>query len=137
MGELTLAQQYRLLSGNIHLDIDKLIESAKDADDKEKTSILGTILWTIPGGVGNTKNVQDFKKKLYAAINGVAADTDKDGDVDQDDYNKVKETELDINGDGEFNNSDLDLVKTLSTAQIEEYDMGSSEIDELFAFDEK
>lgn len=129
MGELTLAQKYRLLSGNTQIDIDALIEKMKEADDNEKTSILGTILWTIPGGVGNTKNVQEFKKELYAAIDGVAADADKDGDVDQDDYNKVKSEKIDVNGDSEFTNSDLDLVKVLSTAQIEEIDDTGSDDD--------
>lgn len=120
MESLTLNELYRVATGNTQVDIDEVVNNIKSkTSESEKNTLIGSILYTIPGGVGMNKMAELFKKKFYEKLGGVSADVDKDGDVDQDDYDAVKAGK-DITGDGKVDEDDLNLVKALSTAEIEE-----------------
>lgn len=120
MENLTLNELYRVATGNTQVDIDEVVATIKkETSESAKNSLIGSLLYTIPGGVGMSEMTELFRKKLYATIGGVSADTDKDGDVDQADYEAVKAGK-DITGDGKVDEEDLNLVKALSTAEIEE-----------------
>lgn len=121
MESLTLNELYRVATGNTQVDIDEVVNNIKSkTSESEKNTLIGSILYTIPGGVGMNKMAELFKKKFYEKLGGVSADVDKDDDVDQDDYEAVKAGK-DITGDGKVDEDDLNLVKALSTAEIEEF----------------
>lgn len=116
--ELSVYELYPILTGNVAADIHPSINAIKAASEPEKTELIGKLLYTLPGGVYAFETTPLFKTKLYEEVNGVVTDTDNDGDVDQDDYEAVKEQELDVNNDGKFDEEDLELVKAMSTVEI-------------------
>lgn len=122
-----LKELYRLASGNVQVDIDDIVAKIKDAQtDAEKQELIGKILYGVPGGVGGATVGNEFRTEFYKALHAESihldADADKDGDVDQADYDKVKSEKLDITHDEKFDSDDLDLVKRMSTVEIIEED---------------
>lgn len=121
-----LKDLYRLATGNVQVDIDDIITKIKDAQSEEKQELIGKILYCVPGGVGGATVGNEFRSEFYKALHAESinldADADKDGDVDQADYDKVKSQKLDITHDEKFDSDDLDLVKRMSTVEIVEED---------------
>ena len=121
-----LKELYRLATGNVQVDIVDIITKIKEAQsEEEKQELIGKILYGVPGGVGGAASNEfrtEFYKALHAESIHLDADADKDGDVDQADYDKVKTEKLDITHDEKFDSDDLDLVKRMSTVEIIEED---------------
>lgn len=129
MSELT--NLYHLATGINQVDIDAVVAKIGECEDAQmRSSYIGRLLHSLPGGACATKTVE-FKEALYDAIKEyVPADVDGDGAITKADADAVKSyigyevsgetSKYDVDGDNDIDVKDYGLVSALSTAVVEE-----------------